>query len=86
MLSHTHIYTNTYIYVVTQGGKDENKEGEFNLLFYAIKTRNHDAFEVVLPKSDVLWQNSIGVLFSLQKESRRPKNFVQLLHDFQNYV
>ena len=75
-----------HINVVTQGGKDEYKEGEFNLLFYAIKTRNHDAFEVVLPKSDVLWQNSIGVLFSLQKESRRAKNFVQLLHDLQNYV
>ena len=70
---HTHIYTNTYIYVVTQGGQDQYKEGEFNLLFYAIKTRNHDAFEVVLPKSDVLWQNSIGMLFS-----RRPKNIVHL--------
>ena len=57
------------IYVVTQGGKDESKEGEFNLLFYAIKTRNHDAFAVVLQKSDFRWQNSIGV-FALVRSAK----------------
>ena len=50
-----------FVHVDTQGGKDESKEGEFNLLFYAIKTRNYDAFTEILPRSDVSWQNSIGV-------------------------
>ena len=54
-------------HVVTQGGKDESKEGDFNLLFYAIKTRNDGAFAVVLPKSDVRWQNSIGVFLLFTK-------------------
>ena len=46
---------------LSQGGKDE---GEFNLLFHSIKTKNQDAFEIVLPKSKVGWTNSIG-MFSL---------------------
>ena len=61
------------IYVVTQGGKDESKEGEFNLLFYAIKTRNHDAFTEILPKSNVSWQNSIGVFSYFYIKNEVPK-------------
>ena len=42
------------------------KEGEFNLLFYAINARNKDAVSIILPKSSVGWQNSSGSFIFLQ--------------------
>ena len=42
------------------------KEGEFNLLFYAINARNKDAVSIILPKSGVDWQNSSGSFIFLQ--------------------
>ena len=45
----------------TQGDKDVSGDGEFNLLFYSIKTRSKDAFDIVPPRSNVCWQNSLGI-------------------------
>ena len=42
------------------------KEGEFNLLFYAINARNKDAVSIILPRSSVGWQNSSGIFSSRQ--------------------
>ena len=54
------------------------KEGEFNLLFYAINARNKDAVLIILPKSDVGWQNSSGIFSSMSGcflTERMPESF-----------
>ena len=50
------------------------KEGEFNLLFYAINARNKDAVSIILPKSGVDWQNSSGSFIFLQTSVCYGKN------------
>ena len=58
----------TYQHKDSPGGKDESKSGEFNLLFYAVKARNQDALDIILPRSNVLWQNSIGMFIVHNKK------------------